>query len=192
MGDATPVNGTVPHSATISHLSSYPAVADAASAFQSNPVGAKSIKLTDDAFNKYVKPNLHYLDTPASYAKPYVQKADELGDKLLTRIDEAVPILKSETKEIKSTISSYVFWPLNKTTETKDWALQTYNSEYKKCGGDGLVATSKALVTTPLILGSEVLQWLSTLLQEKSNQAAEVLCRNTTQNQSDSDGDGID
>ncbi|RMZ77878.1 hypothetical protein DV738_g4113, partial [Chaetothyriales sp. CBS 135597] len=175
MGDATPVNGSVPHSATISHLSSYPAVADAASAFQSSPVGAKSIQLTDNAFNKYVKPNLHYLDTPASYAKPYVQKADELGDKLLTRIDETVPIIKSETKEIKSTITSYVFWPLHKTTETKDWALQTYNSEYKKCGGDGLVASSKALVTTPLILGSEVLQWLSTLLQEKSNQATETL-----------------
>ncbi|RMZ76435.1 hypothetical protein DV737_g4802, partial [Chaetothyriales sp. CBS 132003] len=169
MGDATTVNGGVPHSATFSHLSSYPAVADAASVFQSSPVGAKSIELTDSAFNKYVKPNLHYLDTPASYAKPYVQKADELGDKFLTKIDETVPILKSETQEIKSTISSYILWPIQKTTETKDWALQTYNSEYKKCGGDGIAAGSKALVTTPLILGSEVLQWLSTLLQEKTS-----------------------
>lgn len=123
---------------------------------------------------------MHYLETPASYAKPYVAKVDELGDKILTKVDEKVPILKSETKDIKGTITSYIFWPLQKTSETKDWAFSTYSSEYKKCGGDGYVAGSKALVTTPLIIGSEMLQWISSFLQAKKEQAQEVVQEKTS------------
>jgi hypothetical protein len=139
--------------------------------FKSNPYGAKSIELTNAGYAKFVKPTFPYLETPASYAKPYVAKADELGDKFLSKVDEKVPALKSETKDLKDTIWSYLYWPVSKTTETKDWAFNTYNSEYKKCGGDGFVAGSKAAVTTPLVIGSEVLQWLSSFLQAKKEEA---------------------
>ena len=98
-------------------------------------------------------------------------KGDELGEKFLKKGDEKVPILKSETKDIKGTITSYIYWPIQKTTETKDWAFGTYSSEYKKCGGDGIIAGSKALVTTPLIIGSDVLQWLGSFLQAKKEEA---------------------
>jgi hypothetical protein len=139
--------------------------------FKSNPYGAKSIELTNAGYAKFVKPTFPYLETPASYAKPYVAKADELGDKFLSKVDEKVPALKSETKDLKDTIWSYIYWPVSKTTETKDWAFNTYNSEYKKCGGDGFVAGGKAAVTTPLVIGSEVLQWLSSFLQAKKEEA---------------------
>ena len=136
--------------------------------------------MTNSGYSKFVKPNLHYLETPASYVKPYVVKADELGDKFLTKVDEKVPILKSETKDIKGTITSYIFWPIHKTAETKDWAFGTYSSEYKKCGGDGYIAGGKALITTPLILGSEALQWVSSFLQAKKEQAKEIAQEKTS------------
>lgn len=178
MGDAT-VNGDMPHSATLSHVSGYPAVSDTLSYIKNNPYGAKSIEVTNAGYSKFVKPTLPYFETPASYVKPYVAKVDELGDSFLTKVDEKVPALKSETKELKSSIWSFFYWPVTKTGETKDWAFGTYNSEYKKCGGDGIVAGGKAAVTTPLILGSEMLQWLSSFLQAKKEEAKEVIQEKT-------------
>ncbi len=194
MGDAT-VNGDMPASDFLSvsnypnldlgpadsfqHVSSYPVVSDGITYFKQNPVGAKSIEVTNAGYAKFVKPALPYVETPVSYAKPYVAKADELGDKFLTKVDEKVPVLKSETQEIKSSIWSLLFWPVTKTAETKDWALDTYSAEYKKCGGDGMVAGGKAAVTTPLILGSDVLQWLSSFLQAKKDEAKEIVQEKT-------------
>ncbi|KAK5064775.1 hypothetical protein LTR84_000609 [Exophiala bonariae] len=174
MGDATS-NGDVPHSAFFSHITSYPVVSDSIKLVQENPYGAKSIDLTNAGYSKFVKPTLPYFQTPASYAKPYVVKADELGDLFLSKFDEKVPIVKSETKEIKGTIFGYVHWPLEKAGETKDWALNTYSSEYKKIGGEGYVTGGKAVVTTSLILTSDALKWVSSFLQAKKEEAKEVV-----------------
>lgn len=179
MGDAT-VNGDLPHSAFLSHLTSYPIVSDSITTVKENPYGAKSIELTNTGYAKYVKPTLPYFETPASYAKPYVSKADELGDYFLTKFDEQVPIVKSETKEIKGTILTYVNWPLETANSTKDWALNTYGEEYKKCGGDGYVAGGKAVITTSLILSSDVLKWVSSFLQAKKEEAKEVIQEKTS------------
>lgn len=178
MGDAT-VNGDMPPSDFLSHVSSYPVVSDSITYLKQNPVGARSIEVTNAGYAKFVKPALPYVETPVSYVKPYVAKADQLGDKFLTKVDEKVPVLKSETQEIKSSIWSFVFWPVTKTVETKDWAFDTYSNEYKKCGGDGIVAGGKAAFTTPLILGSDALQWLSSFLQAKKDEAKEVVQEKT-------------
>jgi len=172
MGDAT-VNGDLPQSAFLSHLTSYPLVSDSISTIKGNPYGAKSIDLTNAGYAKFVKPTFPYLETPASYAKPYVAKADELGDKILSKFDEQVPIVKSETKDIQGTIYSFINWPLDKASTTKDWALNTYSDEYKKCGGEGYVAGGKAVITTSLVLSSDVLKWASSFLQAKKEEAKE-------------------
>lgn len=121
-----------------------------------------------------MKPTLPYLEKPAAYAKPYVAKADEVGDNLLSRFDERVPILKSDTKEIKSTIFDYMHWPFKTAGETKDFVFQTYSDEYQKCGGNGLVASGKALVTSGLVISSTALAHLSTFLQQKKEDAKDV------------------
>jgi hypothetical protein len=130
---------------------------------QQNPYGAKSIEITNASYAKFVKPALPYFETPASYVKPYVAKADELGDKFLSKFDEKVPMVKSETKEIQNSIMSYVSWPLD-----------TYKSEYKKCGGEGYVAGGKAVITSSLIMSSEVLKWFSEFLQAKKEEAKDA------------------
>jgi hypothetical protein len=156
-------------------------VSDSINTIKENPYGAKSIDLTNAGYAKFVKPAVPYFQTPASYAKPYVAKADELGDKFLSRFDERVPIVKSETKEIKGTLASYINWPLEQANSTKDWAFNTYNEEYKKCGGEGYVAGGKAVVTTSLVLSSDVLKWVSSFLQQKKEQAKEVAQEKTNQ-----------
>jgi len=179
MGEAT-VNGDVPHSAFLSHITSYPVVSYSIKTIQENPYGVKSIELTNAGYAKFVKPTLPYFETPASYAKPYVAKADELGDKFLTKFDEQVPIVKSETKEIQSAIMSYVNWPLETANTTKDWAFSTYNDEYKKCGGEGYVAGGKAVITTSLVMSSDVLKWISSFLQAKKEEAKEAIQEKTS------------
>jgi len=178
MGEAT-VNGDMPQSAILSHIQSYPLVSDSIKTIQQNPYGAKSIELTNAGYAKFVKPTLPYFETPASYAKPYVAKADELGDKFLTKFDEQVPIVKSETKEIQSTIFSYVNWPLETANTTKDWAFNTYKDEYKKCG-EGYVAGGKAVITTSLVMSSDVLKWISSFLQAKKEQAKDIVNEKTS------------
>jgi len=120
-----------------------------------------------------VKPTFPYLQTPASYAKPYIIKADQLGDSLLTKVDERVPIVKSETAELKGTVMQYASWPM-KTVETgKDYITSKYAEEYKRFGGNGYVASGKALISSSLVISSEVLAWVSSFMAAKKAEVTE-------------------
>jgi hypothetical protein len=173
MGEAT-VNGDMPHSSFISHLTSYPLISDSITTFKNNPYGAKSIDLTNSGYAKFVKPAFPYLETPVAYAKPYIAKADQIGDSLLSKVDEKIPIVKSETAELKGTFFDYAQWPLVKAGEGKDWIFTTYGEEYKKCGGNGYVAGGKAVITSSLVITSDVLNWLSSFVAAKKAEAKEA------------------
>ncbi|KAK5102500.1 hypothetical protein LTR70_000356 [Exophiala xenobiotica] len=170
MGEPT-VNGDMPHSVTIDHVTKYPVVSDSISAFQSNPYGQKSIDITNFAYSRFVKPTFPYLEKPASYAKPYVAKVDELGNTFLTKFDERVPIVKSETSEIKKTAVDYVNWPVKVAVSQKDYYVNTYSDEYEKCGGNGVVAGSKALVSGSFVVASDWLAYIASLLQQSKEVA---------------------
>ena len=156
------------------HLVSYPIVNDSIKTFQSNPYGAKSIDLTNGVYNKVVKPTFPYLQTPVSYASPYIAKADAVGANLLGKVDEKVPFVKKETAEVKDTVVSYALWPLVQANQTKEYAFGTWSSEYKKCGGDGIVAGGKAIITSSLVISSDVLTWVSNFLSAKKAEAKQV------------------
>jgi len=174
MGDAT-INGDLPESVFLSHLTSYPVISDSIATFKSNPYGAKGIDLTNQGYTTFVKPTLPYLKTPYAYTQPYIARADQLGDAALSKIDENIPIVKSETEEIKKTVLGYANWPVKVATDSKDWIFNTYGEEYKKCGGDGIVAGGKAVITSSLIITSDVLSWVSSLLAAKKAQAEEIV-----------------
>jgi len=178
MGDAT-INGDMPESYFLNHLTSYPIISDTIASFKSNPYGAKSIDLTNQGYVTFVKPTLPYFQTPYAYTKPYIAKADQLGDAALSKIDEKIPIVKSETVEIKNTVVDYAHWPLKKANESKDWIFSTYGEEYKKCGGDGIVAGGKAVITSSLIITSDVLSWVSSFLATKKAEAEEAIKEKT-------------
>lgn len=161
------------------HLNSYPVINDSIKTLKNNRYGAKGIDLTHAGYAKLVEPTLPYLKGPYSYLAPYVSKADELGDKSLSKIEEKVPIVKSETQEIRQTAFDFALWPLETAGNTKDYVLKTYGQEYKKCGGDGVIAGGKAAITSSLVISADFLSWVSSLLKAKKDEARETVKEKT-------------
>lgn len=169
------VNGEVhPTSATFTHITQYPVVSDSLSYFKKNPYGQKSIELGDSAYQTFAKPVIPYLAKPYEYLSPYVKKADTIGDQVLSKVDERLPILKKPTEELWTDGKNIVLFPVRKGTETRDHVLQIYNAEYKNIGGEGLVTYGKAAITTGLIVSHEALNWLGEYLRAGKTKAKEV------------------
>jgi len=146
-------------------------VNDIINTYTSNPYGQKSVHLANDVYNQTVKPVLPYLDGPLSYVKPYAAKADEMGDASLSKVDETFPIVKEDSEKVKSTIFDYAFYPLRFAGESKDYVFKTYNDEYQKTGGQGIITTAKAIVSTELKIASDVLHAFGDWLGPKKEQA---------------------
>ena len=90
-----------------------------------------------------------------------------------------MPIVKSETKEIKDTAFSLAYWPFGKFDEGKQHAFKTYNSEAEKAGGDGLVKLVGGLWGTGVTLTFESLQWASSFFRAKSQETKDVIKEKT-------------
>ena len=142
---------------------------------KSNPYGEKTIDLVNHTYQSIVAPVLPYAQGPYGYVKPYVEKADELADNGLTRVDNTFPIVKEDTQKIKNSIISLAFLPLRLADEGKDYMMHTYFNEYNKCGGNGYIAGGKAIITTTLVVTSDSLAWLSSFLQQKKEETKEVI-----------------
>lgn len=106
---------------------------------------------------------------------PYAKKADDLGDKTLSKVDEKFPIVKKPTDELINDARSMASLPLRVGQTGKEHVLSTYGAELDKTGGKGLIGHGKAAVTTALILTSESLSTVSAYLNEKKKQASEVV-----------------
>ena len=155
------------------HLTSYPVVSDAISTFKSNPYGKKSLDLSNTGYEKLVAPFIPYAKRPYGYVAPYVAKADSLGSDALSKVDHTFPIMKEDTQKIKGTVLDYAYFPFRLAGDSKNYILDTYSMEYKKCGGDGYVAGSKAVITTGLVVTSDTLAWLSTFLGQKKDEGTD-------------------
>lgn len=114
----TMTNGEKASSQFVSHITSYPVVSDSIETYKSNPYGKKSIEVADNVYSRFGKPVEPYLETPYSYAKPYLQKADQLADSGLATVESHFPIVKEDTNTIIDTTKSYVFWPYNYLSNT--------------------------------------------------------------------------
>lgn len=152
------------------HVTSYPAVSDSLGAIENNSYGKKGIELATEGYNKVVAPVVPYAQRPYGYVAPYVQKADELADGGLTKVDNTFPIVKQDTEKIKSSILDLAFLPLRLANQSKDYVFSTYSNEYKKCGGNGYIAGGKALITTGLVVTSDSMSWLAEYLGQKKEE----------------------
>ncbi|KAL2824592.1 MAGE family-domain-containing protein [Aspergillus cavernicola] len=167
------VNGDRAQSQFFEHLTSYPVVSDSIIVFKGNKYGAKSLEYADQGYG-IAKPYLPYLSKPYGYVAPYVARADTLGDKGLHRVEVTFPFIKEDTGTLKSTIYNSAYFPLRLAGDVKSHLFSTYGDEYKKCGGDGYVASGKAIITTGLVLSQESLVFLSSLLQQKKAQVKDL------------------
>lgn len=126
----TLTNGDKPSSQFFNHLTSYPAVNDSIETFKQNPYGKKSIEIADGAYSRFGKPIQPYFETPYNYAKPYVQKADELADRGLNGVESHFPIVKEDTHTIVDTAKGYIWWPYDYLTHT--WHGRTLLQSFPK------------------------------------------------------------
>lgn len=133
------------------------------------------MEYADQGYIRIAKPLLPYLSKPYGYVAPYVARVDSLGYQGLTKLDTSFPIIKEDTNKIKGTIYDTAFFPVRLAGDVKSHVFETFGSEYKKCGGDGMVAGGKAAISTSLILSQESLAYISSFLQNKKAQAKEVI-----------------
>lgn len=90
---------------------------------------------------------------------PYLESVDGFGDRSLSTIDDHFPALKStDFEKLKGTTYEVVTFPFKVAGSARDYAFNTYNDEYKKTGGEGLVTSGKALFSTQLRIAAEALQ----------------------------------
>lgn len=157
------------------HLLDIPVIHDGVVAFRNNPYGKKSIALGDSAYQTFAAPLLPYLARPWSIIRPYAEKADSLGDQTLTKVEERVPVIKKPTDELVAGAKGIIALPFRTGFEAKDHVFKTYSQEKKKIGGDNLVAYSKALVSTSIITGSELLIYLGDVIRNKKEEAKDVV-----------------
>jgi hypothetical protein len=150
-------------------------VEDSLTALKQNPLCQKSLSLADQGYNALAKPVIPYFQKPYQYVHPYVAKVDSIVDHTLSKVDERFPIVKKPTGELYDNAKGLAFFPLRKGMEGKDYVLQTYNSECKKVGGEGLVTMGKAALSTTLIVSTDALSWLSSYLGAKKQQTKEVV-----------------
>lgn len=173
------VNGDIPssarNSAFIQHLLDYPLIHDSVSTFRQNPYGQRSLELSDSAFKTFAQPVLPYFSRPYELVRPYLAKADTLGDQALDKVDETAPFVKKPTGELYAGAKGIFFLPYHTGLETKDHVLQVYSGEIKKFGGEGLLTYGKAIVSTALISSSEFLTWAGNVLHNKKEDAKESL-----------------
>jgi len=155
MSQQRQVNGEVHNSAFIEHLLKYPVINDSVETFKSNQLGQKSMQLGDTAYQTFARPVLPYFSKPYEYVSPYVKRVDDLGDKTLCRVDERFPAVTKPTGELYNDAKSLVLFPYHKGLEGRDHIFETYRTEYKKVGGDGVVTYGKALITTALVVTTE-------------------------------------
>jgi hypothetical protein len=175
---ATLTNGDKPAFQTLGHIKSYPLVSDSIDAVKSNPYGAKSFEIADAAYDRFGKPIEPYLKGPYAYAKPYVEKADSLGDKGLGKLDETFPIVKEDTKTLVDTAKSYVYYPFEVAGKGRDYLYNTWSDEYSKTAsrndrGDGLLTAAFAGLSTVLKIQKDALDTVSDYLGPKKDAAME-------------------
>ncbi|KAJ5973839.1 hypothetical protein N7481_011049 [Penicillium waksmanii] len=173
------VNGEKVHSQFLDHLTSYPVVSDSIAVFKGNPYGAKSIEFADQGYTRLAKPVLPYFSAPYNYVAPYLARADTFGDKGLSQIDTRFPIVREDTQKIRGTIYNTAGYPVRVAGDVKHHLFDTYGSEYKKCGGDGIFASGKAVITTSLVISQESLAWVHTWLQTAKDEVKEVVNEKT-------------
>ena len=117
---------------------------DIISTYKSNPYGQKSLNFSHAAYDRFGKPIVPYLEKPYGFVAPYVARADSLADNGLTQVESRFPIVKQDTKAIKDNVLDVALYPLRFAGQGRDYVFRTYDDEYQKTGGNGLITTAKA------------------------------------------------
>ncbi|KAK1772317.1 hypothetical protein QBC33DRAFT_5306 [Phialemonium atrogriseum] len=171
------VNGDVPHStgdssssAFLQHLLGYPVINDGITTFKSNPYGQRSIALSDSAYKTFAAPVLPYFAKPYQFVSPYIKKADDLGEKTLSKVDKRFPAVRKPTDELYQDARDLALLPYRVGLAGRDHVLSTYSSAKSKAGGDNLVSYGKALINTAVIVTTEAFATVGSVISPKNSE----------------------
>ncbi|KAL2265235.1 hypothetical protein VTJ83DRAFT_6335 [Remersonia thermophila] len=144
---ATVVNGDSPHSSTLRHLLTIPAVQDGVRAFNDSPVGRVTTQLSTSAYKLVPGPLLSLIEKPIAYVTPYVtpyaHRVDQFGDQTLTRVVERYPVVKKPSPELLADAREAVYKPVRHVTEV-------YQSVYEReSNGNGAATAGEKAATGP-------------------------------------------
>ncbi|KAJ4306769.1 hypothetical protein N0V88_000136 [Collariella sp. IMI 366227] len=142
------LNGDSPHSSTLRHLLTYPAVQDGLRFYKSNTLGRISIELSSSAYQLVGAPVLSLLDKPYGYVAPYLERADNFGDETLSKVEKRFPQVKKPAPELYSDAKEAVYSPVKHVTDV-------YNGAFQRTGGAYPVATGVAAAKTAAVLYAE-------------------------------------
>ncbi len=93
-----------------------------------------------------------------------MKKLDTVAHDSLSRLESTWPLIKEQPEHIKAEIEYLVLLPWTKSKEQKDYVSSTYTDEYSRCGKGGVRAKGRALICTQLIVLSDGLLWIKSLL----------------------------
>lgn len=170
---------------SIEHLKSYPLVAHGITTFSSHPIGQKTIALSGSAYSRFIAPLSPYL----SKAYPYVNRADELADSSLGKLDSQLPIVKRSTENLKSVVIDAVGYPRKVVAQVivrgsdfakkkQEYVFKVYDDEFSKMGKEekkhaGYIPMAKAGVTTGFVVSSEFMGAIAVYLKSKKETVKE-------------------
>ncbi|KAL8676386.1 MAG: hypothetical protein Q9224_003121 [Gallowayella concinna] len=175
------VNGTdPPPSKFFDRLTSFPAVSSGIEAVKTNPITAgidavKSNPITGIPLDITKRTSLLFAAPAFPLASvayfmleplidPLVKKLDTVAHDSLDRIESTWPMISEEPGKIKDELKYLAFLPVTKSKEQKDYVSNTYSREYSKCGKGGMMSTGRAVICTQLIVLSDGLLWIKSML----------------------------
>lgn len=155
----------------LGHLRSYPVVHDTVETYMSVPLGNYTVCVARRAYDSLARPLLPYFEGPYSIVAPYVRHADQLADKGLTQLDHTFPVMRETPASLRDRAWTTMTLPVRLLGQGKDYLFRTYEDERRRTGGDGVVPTGKAVVSTELRVAVDVLDQIAAFLGSKKEQA---------------------
>lgn len=158
-------------------------VHDGVTTLKQNRYAQKSLQLGDSAYKTFAQPLAPFLNKPYQFVRPYLQKADTLGDQALSKVEETAPFVKKPTDQLVADAKNMLGLPYRAGMEAKEHVMNTYSSECKKMGGEGIVPHSKAIVSTALVSSSELMNWAYNMMYSRGKEATETVKEQANQAQ---------
>jgi hypothetical protein len=116
-----------------------------------------------------------YLSGPLSYLSPYASQADSVGASTLERLDAKMPVLQQPTDELLQKVRGAGGAPLRLSAEAQQYVARVYEAEFKRTGGNGLLAYGRAMIATGLVVSADGLTWATEILSKKGQTAKETV-----------------
>ncbi|KAL8728360.1 MAG: hypothetical protein Q9181_005370 [Wetmoreana brouardii] len=169
------VNGDVRSSKFLDRLTSFPAVSSGIDAVKSNPITAAPLQMTKRTTSLFATPVFPLASLSYFVLEPLIQpmmkKLDAVAHESLVRIESTWPMITEEPGKIKTEVKYLLFLPWTKAKEQKDYVYSIYSVECSERGGSGVMTKGRAVICTQLIVLSDGLLWIRSILNGGQKQA---------------------